>query len=77
MVIHLTAFWGLCLPLGSVLGLAPQWMPWRPAQALGAQGFWMALVAGLAIAALGLLWLLDRLSLERTAIARAAARTMA
>lgn len=77
MVIHLTAFWGLCLPLGCVLGLAPQWMPWRPAQALGAQGFWMALVAGLAIAALGLLWLLDRLSLERTAIARTDARTMA
>ena len=65
MVIHLTAFWGLCLPLGCVLGLAPRWLPWRPAQAMGAQGFWIALVAGLAIAAVGLLWLLDRLSLQR------------
>ena len=64
MVIHLTAFWGLCLPLGCVLGLAPVWLPWRPEQAMGAQGFWIALVAGLAIAALGLVWLLDRLSLQ-------------
>jgi MATE family multidrug resistance protein len=64
MVIHLTAFWGLCLPLGCVLGLAPAWWPWRPAQPLGAQGFWIALVAGLSIAALGLLWLLNRLSLQ-------------
>ena len=23
MVIHMTAFWGICLPLGCVLGLAP------------------------------------------------------
>jgi MATE family multidrug resistance protein len=64
MVIHLAAFWGLCLPLGCVLGLAPAWLPWRPTQALGAQGFWIALVAGLSIAALGLLWLLNRLSLQ-------------
>lgn len=64
MLIHLTAFWGLCLPLGCVLGLAPAWWPWRPAQAMGAQGFWIALVAGLSIAALGLLWLLNRLSLQ-------------
>jgi len=62
MLIHLTAFWGLCLPLGVVLGLAPDWLPWRPAQAMAAQGFWIALVAGLAIAALGLTWLLKRLS---------------
>jgi len=62
MLIHLTAFWGLCLPLGVVLGLAPDWLPWRPAQAMAAQGFWIALVAGLTIAALGLTWLLKRLS---------------
>ena len=65
MVIHLTAFWGLCLPLGCVLGLALPWMPWRPAEAMGARGFWIALVAGLTIAAAGLLMLLHRLSLQR------------
>jgi len=64
MVIHLTAFWGLCLPLGCVLGLAPAWLPWHPPQAPGAQGFWIALVVGLSIAALALLWLLHRLSMQ-------------
>jgi MATE family multidrug resistance protein len=42
-------------------------MPWRPALAMGAQGFWIALVAGLSVAALGLLWLLNRLTLQRSA----------
>lgn len=65
MVIHLASFWGLALPLGCVLGLAPSWLPWRPVQAMGAQGFWIALVVGLTIAAAGLTWLLDRLSLRR------------
>ena len=65
MVIHLAAFWGLSLPLGCVLGLAPAWLPWRPVQAMAAQGFWIALVVGLTIAALGLTWLLNRLSLRR------------
>jgi MATE family multidrug resistance protein len=46
MVIHLTAFWIFALPLGCLLGLAPQWSPWRPAQPLQAQGFWIALVVG-------------------------------
>ncbi|QDL55183.1 MATE family efflux transporter [Rhodoferax aquaticus] len=54
MVIHLTAFWGFSLPLGCVLGLAPEWLPWRPAQAMGAEGFWIALIVGLSVAALGL-----------------------
>lgn len=58
MVIHLTAFWVFSLPLGYVLGLAPEWMPWRPAHAMGAPGFWMALVVGLTVAALGLTTLL-------------------
>jgi MATE family multidrug resistance protein len=65
MVIHLAAFWGLSLPLGCVLGLAPAWLPWRPVQAMAAQGFWIALVIGLTIAALALTWLLNRLSLQR------------
>ncbi|QTN28366.1 MATE family efflux transporter [Rhodoferax sp. AJA081-3] len=51
MVIHLTAFWIFALPLGCVLGLAPEWLPWRPAVAMQAQGFWIALVVGLTVAA--------------------------
>lgn len=62
MVIHLTAFWGFALPLGCVLGLAPDWLPWRPTQAMAAQGFWIALVLGLTIAALGLVILLRRVA---------------
>lgn len=62
MVIHLTAFWGFSLPLGYVLGLAPAWGPWH--NALGAQGFWIALVLGLAVAALGLVLLLRRVALQ-------------
>ena len=58
MVIHLTAFWVFSLPLGYALGLAPDWLPWAPAQPMGAEGFWLALVLGLTIAALGLSGLL-------------------
>jgi MATE family multidrug resistance protein len=54
MVIHLTAFWVFSLPLGCVLGLAPDWLPWRPAQPMQALGFWIALVVGLTIAAVSL-----------------------
>jgi MATE family multidrug resistance protein len=63
MVIHLTAFWGFSLPLGYVLGLAPQWLPWHPAQPMGAQGFWIALVVGLTVAAVGLMLLLRKVAL--------------
>jgi multidrug resistance protein, MATE family len=49
MALHLTAFWLVSLPLGYALGLH---------YGLGAQGFWMALVAGLTVAAIGLVWLL-------------------
>jgi MATE family multidrug resistance protein len=58
MVIHLTAFWVFALPLGCVLGLAPAWLPWKPAQPMQAQGFWIALVVGLTVAAIGLGFLL-------------------
>ena len=58
MIIHLTAFWVVSLPLGCVLGLAPEWAPWRPAQPMGAQGFWIALIVGLTVASIGLLVLL-------------------
>ncbi len=65
MVIHLTAFWVFSLPLGYVLGLAPAWAPWAPTQAMAAQGFWIALVLGLTIAALGLTALLHRVVRSR------------
>lgn len=67
MAIHLTAFWMFSLPLGVVLGLAPTWAPWHPAEPLAAQGFWIALVVGLTVAAAGLVWLLRRVA--RDAIA--------
>ena len=62
MVIHLTAFWVVALPLGCVLGLAPAWLPWKPAQAMQAQGFWIALVVGLTVAAIGLGFLLRHIA---------------
>ncbi|MBI2749491.1 MAG: MATE family efflux transporter [Burkholderiales bacterium] len=62
MVIHLTAFWVVALPLGCVLGLAPPWLPWRPAEPMQAQGFWIALVAGLTVAGVALSWLLHHVS---------------
>ena len=62
MVIHLTAFWVFALPLGCVLGLAPAWLPWRPAVAMQAQGFWIALVVGLTVAAGGLGFLLRHIA---------------
>ena len=71
MMIHLAAFWGLSLPLGCVLGLAPAWVPWHPAQPMAARGFWIALVVGLTIAAVGLTWLLNRLSLQHVGARRA------
>ena len=65
MVIHLTAFWVFSLPLGYVLGLAPRWLVWAPMQPMMAQGFWIALVVGLTIAALGLVVLLRRVARSR------------
>lgn len=65
MVIHMTAFWGFCLPLGYWLGIAPAWLPWHLTDAMAAKGFWMALVVGLTVAALGLTWFLNHLSLSR------------
>lgn len=62
MLIHLTAFWLLSLPLGYVLGIAPTWLPWRPAQPMMATGFWLSLIAGLTVAAVMLVWFLQRLS---------------
>jgi MATE family multidrug resistance protein len=65
MVIHLTAFWVFSLPVGYALGLAPDWLPWAPAQPMKAEGFWLALVLGLTIAALGLSGLLRYVARKR------------
>jgi len=65
MLIHMTAFWGVSLPLGCVLGLAPAWLPLAPARPLAAQGFWIGLVVSLTLAALGLTWFLHRLTRSR------------
>lgn len=47
MMIMLLSFWGICLPLGYVLTFKDWLIP-----ALGAPGFWAALIAGLSCAAL-------------------------
>ena len=65
MVLHLAAFWGFSLPLGVVLGLAPQWLPFAPAQPMQAQGFWIALVVGLTVAASGLAFMLRNVTRKR------------
>ncbi len=73
MVIHLTAFWIFSLPLGCLLGWAPQGFPFAPAQPMEAQGFWIALIVGLTIAAAGLVVLLRKTARRHVYAARAAA----
>ncbi|MFL6658244.1 MAG: MATE family efflux transporter [Massilia sp.] len=65
MQIQVLAFWGFALPVGCVLGLAPSWFAWSPAQPMAANGFWIGLVLGLTIAAVLLTWALARLSHQR------------
>ncbi len=65
MQIQVLAFWGFALPVGIVLGLAPGWFAWAPAEPMKAQGFWIGLVLGLTIAGVLLTWSLDRLSRQR------------
>ncbi len=65
MLIQLTAFWVFSLPLGYALGLAPAWLSWAPAQPLAAEGFWLALVVGLTVAAVGLSALLRYVARQR------------
>lgn len=69
MLIHLASFWGVALPLGCVLGLAPRWLPLAPATPLAVTGFWIALVIGLTAAAVLLVWFLNRLSQRRIQMA--------
>jgi MATE family multidrug resistance protein len=65
MVIQLLAFWGVSLPVGCVLGLAPAWFPWSPSAPMSATGFWMGLVLGLTVAAVLLTWAYQRLAKAR------------
>jgi MATE family multidrug resistance protein len=65
MLIHMIAFWVFSLPLGCILGLAPEWIPFAPAVPMEAQGFWIALVVGLTVAALGLVALLRNVARSR------------
>jgi multidrug resistance protein, MATE family len=65
MVIQLLAFWGVSLPLGAVLGLAPQWFPWAPAAPLETTGFWIGLVVALTVAAVLLTYTFEKLARQR------------
>lgn len=65
MLIHMLAFWVFALPLGCILGLAPQWVPFAPRVPMQATGFWIALIIGLTVAAVGLSWFLERLSRQK------------
>ncbi|MDF1822885.1 MAG: MATE family efflux transporter [Alcanivoracaceae bacterium] len=51
MLITLLAYWGIGLPLGLVLGLSDALVP-----AMGPEGFWIGLIAGLSSAAVLLTW---------------------
>jgi MATE family multidrug resistance protein len=70
MLIQMIAFWGVALPVGWILGLAPDWFPWSPARPMAATGFWIGLVLGLTVAAVLLSWSLQRLSKQRVLAAR-------
>ena len=65
MQIQLLAFWVVGVPLGCVLGLAPDWVPFAPAQPMAAAGFWIGLVVGLTVAAVLLTWSMHKLTLSR------------
>jgi MATE family multidrug resistance protein len=65
MVLHLTAFWCISIPLGCILGLAPAWFFLSPTVPMAARGFWIALIVGLSVCAVGLIGLLRRVAHPR------------
>ncbi|GAB3392345.1 MATE family efflux transporter [Massilia agri] len=65
MVIQLVAFWGVSLPLGCILGLAPEWFPWTPGAPMSTTGFWIGLVIALTVAAVLLTWSFEKLARRR------------
>ena len=67
MLVQLTAFWVVSLPLGYVWGIAPSGVFLSPEHPMGAAGFWWALVVGLTVGALGLLVLLKHIARARIA----------
>ena len=69
MLIHLMAFYGFALPIGCVLGLAPDWLPWHPAAPMASHGFWIGLVSGLTVAGVLLLSYLHRISQRKIRLA--------
>ena len=69
MFIHILAFYGVALPIGCIIGLAPSWIPFSPATPMAAQGFWIGLVLGLSFAALFLGTYLHRISSRKIKIA--------
>lgn len=71
MIIQLLAFWGVSLPVGCILGLAPQWFPWAPAAPMESTGFWIGLVMGLTVAAVLLTWSFEKLARQRIREGRA------
>ncbi|MGJ7917694.1 MATE family efflux transporter [Massilia sp. LXY-6] len=71
MLIQMIAFWGVALPVGWILGLAPDWFPWGPSAPMQATGFWIGLVLGLTVAAVLLAWSLNNLSKLRVREAQA------
>ena len=69
MWVQMVAFWVVSLPLGYLLGIAPEWapawlaaLPGYPAQAMQSAGFWLALVFGLTVGGSGLLLLLRQVA---------------
>lgn len=67
MLIHIMAFYGVALPIGCILGLAPDWLPWGPSIPMEAAGFWIGLVLGLTVAAFMLGIFLHKLTTKRIA----------
>jgi MATE family multidrug resistance protein len=67
MLVQLTAFWVVSLPLGYLWGIAPSGFFASPEHPMGAAGFWLALVVGLTVGALGLLVLLKHIARARIA----------
>lgn len=68
MLIQMLAFWVFAIPLGCLLGLAPDWLPaWvpHPGKPMGVYGFWIGLVLGLTVAAVLLLASLKTLARNR------------
>jgi MATE family multidrug resistance protein len=65
MLIHIMAFYGVALPIGYILGLAPAWFPWAPNHPMEAAGFWIGLVLGLTVAAFLLGISLHKLTTKR------------